>query len=314
MLRRIKPLWINWGLTLLAFGSLTYSMNQYGNDGCDGGLCALYLFLHGIPLIFSWLFFAISLNQLLKRRKLFFLFWLITSGFLSLILMQDFGYRLDELYFPAYLLAGLLLLILVLKFLLKPIIPMEITHLQKNHFRTLAWSGGETTEFFIFPYSTCYADRDFDFRLSTASVEVEQSDFTALEGVSRTLMVLSGEMKLIHQNHHEVSLSPFDVDRFQGGWNTRSEGCCSDFNLMTRGATQGDLKSIRIEAGDLTSLTINKLSWIFFYAFNGNGKIKAGANSYQLVEGELLAVQHPIEQEFLIETETGINFVIVEIA
>ena len=238
----------------------------------------------------------------------------MAAGFVSLILIQDFSYRMDELYYPAYLIIGLLVFILVLKFLQKPVIPMEVTLLVKEHFRTTQWSGGDTTEFFIFPYSTTYAGRDFDFRLSTASVEVEESDFTPLEGIDRTLMVLTGEMKLMHEGQHEIVLKPFDVDRFQGAWNTRSEGCCTDFNLMTRGETHGDLKAIRIEAGEVIAHAIDtSLSWVFLYAFNGAGGIKIGKERYELNPGEMLAVQHPREAEFLMGTETGADFIQVEI-
>lgn len=114
-------------------------------------------------------------------------------------------------------------------------------HLKANDFKTTNWSGGTTTELFIWPETADYKKRDFDFRLSTATVEVETSVFTPLEGVARTLMVLQGEMKLIHEGHHEVTLGPFHQDHFQGGWNTRSEGECVDLNLMCRGNTKGKM-------------------------------------------------------------------------
>ena len=58
MIGKIKPLWIRLILAILAFTSLLYSADQYGNDGCDGGLCAVNFFAHGLPLMLSWLFFC----------------------------------------------------------------------------------------------------------------------------------------------------------------------------------------------------------------------------------------------------------------
>ena len=62
--------------------------------------------------------------------------------------------------------------------------------------KTAKWSGGLTTELFIYPEGSAYSERNFDFRLSTATVEIETSVFTPLPHVQRTLMVL--ELSLIH--------------------------------------------------------------------------------------------------------------------
>ena len=40
-----------------------------------------------------------------------------------------------------------------------------------------SWSGGRTTEIFIFPVGERYSDRNFLFRISTAEVELDSSDF-----------------------------------------------------------------------------------------------------------------------------------------
>ena len=63
-------------------------------------------------------------------------------------------------------------------------------------------SGGTTTQLFIYSWNETYSNLQFDFRISTATVEVETSIFTQLPGVRRTLMVLDGTMELHHQHHH----------------------------------------------------------------------------------------------------------------
>lgn len=72
----------------------------------------------------------------------------------------------------------------------------HIRILSAGSHQTSQWSGGSTTELFIYPPTAHYADRNFDFRISSASVTDEQSVFTALPSVSRTLMLLEGQMKL----------------------------------------------------------------------------------------------------------------------
>lgn len=111
--------------------------------------------------------------------------------------------------------------------------------IRASQFNVGSWSGGTTTELIIYPENSSYSELNFDFRLSTATVEVEESDFTPLPGVSRSLMVLSGEMELVHEGHHTSELGPFDLDIFDGGWKTKSYGTCTDFNLMCRGNTSG---------------------------------------------------------------------------
>ncbi len=49
-----------------------------------------------------------------------------------------------------------------------------VTH---NQQKISTWSGGTTTELFIYPEVAEYSERNFDFRISTATVEVEESNF-----------------------------------------------------------------------------------------------------------------------------------------
>ncbi len=108
-----------------------------------------------------------------------------------------------------------------------------LTIIKKEDLETKKWSGGTTTELFIFPKGSTYEKKDFIYRISTATVEAEESSFTKLEGVSRCIMVLDGEMKLIHKDQHTINLKKFETDSFLGGWDTKSIGKVTDFNLMT---------------------------------------------------------------------------------
>jgi environmental stress-induced protein Ves len=139
-----------------------------------------------------------------------------------------------------------------------------ITKVPASTIETKRWSGGTTSELFIWPKEinvhndtktytgngnatkttngnatkttngneetveattkVTFASRNFNLRISKAVVETEESTFTPLDGVSRTLMVLEGELQLEHQGHHKSKLKPFMIDRFEGGWTTRSRG------------------------------------------------------------------------------------------
>ncbi len=171
---------------------------------------------------------------------------------------------------------------------------MTTTLLPSSTFNPKTWSGGTTTEVFIFPPTTNYQQRNFDFRLSTATVEVETSVFTPLNGVSRILMVLDGDMKLIHEGRHAAELNKFDIDRFEGSWKTSSKGKCTDFNLMTMGQTNGDQMRLNVSKDESINHPIkNSWDWLFIYAYTGAVNIDINDETQVINKGDLLIIEEP---------------------
>ncbi len=127
---------------------------------------------------------------------------------------------------------------------------MSFKIIKNKDLKSKSWSGGKTTELYIFPENASYKEFDFEFRISTATVEVEESIYTPLQGVSRTLMVLEGELELNHIGHHTSKLQPYDQDQFMGHWETHSLGVVTNFNLMTRNECQGVLKKVSLLTGE----------------------------------------------------------------
>ncbi|CAH0172656.1 Protein Ves [Peribacillus sp. Bi96] len=121
--------------------------------------------------------------------------------------------------------------------------------IRKSEQITSLWSGGKTTQLAIYPEDGDYSKRDFKWRISTADIEVEESAFTHLPGIQRIIMSLDGEMSLQHEGKHHVYLKPFEQDRFDGGWTTRSIGRVTDFNLMLAEGCEGDLSTIHMNQG-----------------------------------------------------------------
>ncbi len=91
------------------------------------------------------------------------------------------------------------------------------------------------------------AKKNFTWRLSSAKVEMEESNFTSLPGINRIIMVLEGRLKLEHIGHHECTLEPFQQDSFSGSWETKSYGKVVDFNLMMNHQCDGELEPIVIK-------------------------------------------------------------------
>lgn len=118
--------------------------------------------------------------------------------------------------------------------------------LTREDYITTGWSGGTTTQLAIAPEGAVYADRDFLWRLSSAAVELDHSNFTPLPGYDRFLSVLEGEIRLKIDAHAPFSLAPGEAVAFDGGAPVESWGRCVDFNLMVRkGACRGELNVLR---------------------------------------------------------------------
>jgi environmental stress-induced protein Ves len=168
-----------------------------------------------------------------------------------------------------------------------------------KNFITTSWAGGKTTELFIFPRSTSFKDGNFSFRLSTASVEIEESVFSALPEVTRSLMVLEGEMELTHLHQHKKMLRKFNVDYFNGGWQTHSKGKCMDFNLMTKGKTEGILNAFTLKKNDRIEYDFTaKNKMHFVYLIKGELKVMSKSEDYHLIKGNLLVIDSPAIYSF----------------
>ena len=123
--------------------------------------------------------------------------------------------------------------------------PMK-TYLYKEENYTLsAWSGGQTKELAIYPRGQKYIDREFIWRLSSATVETDESDFTRLPDYDRVLMVLDGEVVLEYNGERVAKLKTLEQDSFDGAWKTKSYGKVTDFNLMVRKGNEGYLDLLR---------------------------------------------------------------------
>lgn len=171
---------------------------------------------------------------------------------------------------------------------------MEVEIITSGNFKTNAWSGGTTTELFIFPASSDYKLRNFKFRLSTATVELEKSDFTRLPGVSRKLIILDSQITIKHEDRYLRQLKKFDVEEFEGDRITSSEGKCTDFNLMTTGNTNGKLSAILIEKNQVvTCNNCEKSDWFFAYVFNGKIRTVIDSQIVVISRGDMLVLQKP---------------------
>lgn len=127
---------------------------------------------------------------------------------------------------------------------------LKITEIKKEAMAVSNWSGGTTTEIMIWPRGAVYAERDFLFRISTAKVELDESDFTPLPDYNRLIASIGGGMRLTHalkSGEETAKVRPLStVHRFSGGVPTHCVGRARDLNLMLRkGKAEGELRFLR---------------------------------------------------------------------
>jgi len=147
---------------------------------------------------------------------------------------------------------------------------MKTKHIKAKDLQTNLWTGGTTTQLYIYPEACQYKSLDFDFRISSAKVELPSSDFTALPSISRQLMILEGSIIIEHQNHHKKTLTKFDIDTFEGDWKTSSKGTCVDFNLMCSKRNSGKISAHSLIEGTQLTLNLNANSKFYcLYIFKG---------------------------------------------
>lgn len=189
---------------------------------------------------------------------------------------------------------------------------MKIKIIRSNELNTTKWDGGTTTQLFIFPETAEYSKRNFQFRLSTATVKIERSSFTSLPGFSRKLMVLDGEITLIHYDHYTAQLKRFEMDSFEGDWKTSCIGRCTDFNLMTAGKISGQLSAIKVKVEQDFSCQINDYSdWFFVYVYTGCIEININHEISKLNKGDFLVISQPNKR--IIEMKGTAELIISEI-
>lgn len=120
--------------------------------------------------------------------------------------------------------------------------------LKKEDFIISNWSGGTTTQLFIYPEKSTISKMDFRFRLSIATIDLEESPFSKLENIHRFITPLDGKLKLTHDNQDFTTLKPFKIYEFDGNWDTTSYGRVKDFNLMLGQGIKGFLSSYFVKA------------------------------------------------------------------
>ena len=175
----------------------------------------------------------------------------------------------------------------------------NVTLLKSNDFQVSDWSGGKTKQLYLSPPTGHYSKRDFDYRLSTATVELAESQFSDLSGFHRILMSLDHTLHLHNASRQEETvLAPFTPYFFEGSDSITSRGTCTDFNLIYSDHYQGQMLAI----SDGQELSRDEAIQ-FIYVLSDLMVTGTDLSSLNLKAGQLLIVEKETQ-----ETELQIMF------
>lgn len=177
---------------------------------------------------------------------------------------------------------------------------LKCTIVRSSEQKTATWAGGTTTQLFISPHNSTYQAFDFDYRMSYATVEVPESTFTRMPGVTRHLMILKGNLDLNHEGRLK-HLDPFEPYEFNGEWPTTAKGKVMDFNLMVRNGYKGKLGAIQLQPNK--TIEIKPLSPILgIYSFQGEGSLIINQEKMNLNTGDFI---HLLKNETITLSNTN---------
>jgi Uncharacterized protein conserved in bacteria len=173
---------------------------------------------------------------------------------------------------------------------------MEYKVYKEEDYNISNWAGGKTRQLAIFPASGNYLERRFVWRLSSATCELEESDFSKLPDFDRVLIVLKGKVVLAHQDVRVARLDELEQDRFDGAWKTKSFGQITDYNLMTAKGNQGFLDVLTLTDQSVTPDTEDypnyELRTQAFYLREGFATVTINGETIMMKPEEQLVINY----------------------
>ena len=185
--------------------------------------------------------------------------------------------------------------------------------IDKENIKVNQWAGGETKELYIYPEGSLLKNRDFLFRISSASSNLSLSEFSNFDGYQRILLVLEGHIKLVHNQQRHVSLSPFEQDHFNGEDSTECYGAMVDFNVITRKNLYHSVEVLHLDndtIGFVPNLKKEGNHFIFLYVAQGSISIEHSSEKIELLKGDLCELVSIEEAYELSADEKAVGMII----
>ena len=104
------------------------------------------------------------------------------------------------------------------------------------------WKGGKTTQLCIVPENASLQERNFDLRISSATIDLECSEFSDFRGYRRYLMKLEGDITLLIDNK-SIIIKDDEAFEFMGDEKviSLSKEPSRDFNVIIKKDKKADI-------------------------------------------------------------------------
>lgn len=121
------------------------------------------------------------------------------------------------------------------------------------------WKGGKTEELCIVPEDASLQERNFDLRISSATIDLERSEFSDFTGYRRYLMKLEGDITLLIDDK-TIIIKDDEAFEFMGDEKviSISKEPSRDFNVIIKKDKKADISIKENE-----KLNTNKGEYIF---------------------------------------------------
>lgn len=108
--------------------------------------------------------------------------------------------------------------------------------ISEESFKKTNWSGGETTQLVIYPEDSVFSEKNFLFRISSATFTSTESQFSNFSGYQRYILPLEGILSLKHDGLYSRNLTNYEAEYFDGSWTTFSQNTldCRDYNFIVK--------------------------------------------------------------------------------
>ena len=146
------------------------------------------------------------------------------------------------------------------------------------------WSGGTSTQLVIYPSESDLSKQNFEFRISTASIDVEESQFTQFFSHKRIICSLLNPITLIHSDSQPFYLTPFVPYSFDGWMKTKCVGKTIDFNVVFNDGWDASIKVYQIDSMIDMDYIQSYSDLTYLFQVKGESFI----NTFLLEESELL--------------------------
>ena len=163
---------------------------------------------------------------------------------------------------------------------------MDYKIVRKENQKEHPWTGGISRELYIYPDGSTI-DSLFNFRVSTASVNTGEYNFTAFKSYKRLLVLLSGSLKL-EIDGKNYYLEPLSHIFFSGDSHTSSstDKKCVDFNLIYKDNVE--LLDFKIIEKDFVGKSLSSKAINIFYNLGDSRHVLINNNEYILNFGDTL--------------------------